>query len=118
MRARLGRHARHRADYLQLRGLRLAVLGLIASSLLGVLARVLLSLAMVALAAWSGAGADMTEHLSLRPGRGDPPRMQPYDVLTEAGDKKLLDLLMGLRVQDDSLSFRRSCREGCAARTR
>lgn len=38
-------------DYLQPRGLRLAVLGLITVVLLGVLARVLLSLAMVALAA-------------------------------------------------------------------
>ena len=46
------------------------------------------------------------------PERGDPPRMQAYDVQPEAGDKKLLDLLMRLRVQDDSLSFRRSCREG------
>ena len=46
------------------------------------------------------------------PESGAPPRMQAYEVQPEAGDKKLLDLLMRLRVQDDSLSFRRSCREG------
>ena len=46
------------------------------------------------------------------PEHDDPPRMQAYEVQPEAGDKKLLDLLMRLRVQDDSLSFRRSCREG------
>ena len=40
------------------------------------------------------------------------PRMQDYDVTPEAGDKKLLDALMRLKTIDDSLSFRRSCREG------
>lgn len=40
------------------------------------------------------------------------PRMQDYDVAPEAGDKKLLDVLMRLKTMDDSLSFRRSCREG------
>ena len=46
------------------------------------------------------------------PETGEPPRMQDYDVAPAAGDKKLLDLLMRLRTVDDSLSFRRSCREG------
>ncbi|NMG00262.1 succinate dehydrogenase iron-sulfur subunit [Aromatoleum toluolicum] len=40
------------------------------------------------------------------------PRMQDYELAPEAGDKKLLDALMRLKTIDDSLSFRRSCREG------
>ena len=40
------------------------------------------------------------------------PRMQDYDISLGAHDKKLLDVLMRLRETDDSLSFRRSCREG------
>ena len=40
------------------------------------------------------------------------PRMQNYDIALGAHDKKLLDVLMRLRKTDDSLSFRRSCREG------
>lgn len=40
------------------------------------------------------------------------PYMQDYDVELEPSDKKLLDALMRLRTVDDSLSFRRSCREG------
>ncbi|WP_341647012.1 succinate dehydrogenase iron-sulfur subunit [Thauera sp. SDU_THAU2] len=46
------------------------------------------------------------------PETGDRPRMQAYEIEAEAGDKKLLDLLMRLRTVDDSLAFRRSCREG------
>lgn len=40
------------------------------------------------------------------------PRMQDYDITPEASDKKLLDVLVRLKRVDDSLSFRRSCREG------
>ncbi|HPR06008.1 MAG TPA: succinate dehydrogenase iron-sulfur subunit [Denitromonas sp.] len=40
------------------------------------------------------------------------PRMQDYDITPEASDKKLLDVLVRLKSVDDSLSFRRSCREG------
>lgn len=40
------------------------------------------------------------------------PYMQDYEVELEATDKKLLDALMRLKTLDDSLSFRRSCREG------
>ena len=46
------------------------------------------------------------------PETGDRPHMQAYEIEAEAGDKKLLDLLMRLRTVDDSLAFRRSCREG------
>ncbi|EPZ14774.1 succinate dehydrogenase iron-sulfur subunit [Thauera terpenica 58Eu] len=40
------------------------------------------------------------------------PRMQDYDIALGGHDKKLLDVLMRIRETDDSLSFRRSCREG------
>ncbi len=40
------------------------------------------------------------------------PRMQEYEITPEHGDKKLLDVLVRLKTIDDSLSFRRSCREG------
>ncbi|HNL13814.1 MAG TPA: succinate dehydrogenase iron-sulfur subunit [Accumulibacter sp.] len=40
------------------------------------------------------------------------PRMQDYDVALEPHDRMLLDALVRLKVMDDSLSFRRSCREG------
>jgi len=40
------------------------------------------------------------------------PSMQTYDLDLEAGDAMLLDALVMLKAQDDSLGFRRSCREG------
>lgn len=40
------------------------------------------------------------------------PFMQDYDIATMPEDRKLLDVLMRLKSVDDSLSFRRSCREG------
>ena len=40
------------------------------------------------------------------------PRMQDYEIAVADDDKKLLDVLMRLKSVDDSLSFRRSCREG------
>ena len=46
------------------------------------------------------------------PDKDDKPYMQDFDVEIEPTDIKLLDLLVKLKAQDDSLSFRRSCREG------
>jgi succinate dehydrogenase / fumarate reductase iron-sulfur subunit len=40
------------------------------------------------------------------------PYMQDYDLDLQAGDAMLLDALMLLKQQDDSLGFRKSCREG------
>ncbi len=40
------------------------------------------------------------------------PYMQDYELEMESGDAMLLDALMMLRKQDDSLGFRKSCREG------
>ena len=55
--------------------------------------------------------------MRLRIYRYDPdsargPYMQDYTVEPEVGDRKLLDLLVRIKSFDDSLSFRRSCREG------
>ncbi len=46
------------------------------------------------------------------PDNGLPPRMQEYWIEPEPGDRKLLDILIRIKAVDDSLSFRRSCREG------
>jgi succinate dehydrogenase / fumarate reductase iron-sulfur subunit len=46
------------------------------------------------------------------PDRDEKPRMQDYEVRLEPTDRMLLDALVRLKEQDDSLSFRRSCREG------
>jgi succinate dehydrogenase / fumarate reductase, iron-sulfur subunit len=40
------------------------------------------------------------------------PRMQDYELDIEAGDMMLLDAMLLLKEQDETLSFRRSCREG------
>ena len=40
------------------------------------------------------------------------PRMQDYDVTLEPSDRTLLDALVRIKEQDDTFSFRRSCREG------
>src|SRR5882672_3330589 len=40
------------------------------------------------------------------------PRMQRYEVELDAGDRMLLDALIKLKSIDETLSFRRSCREG------
>lgn len=40
------------------------------------------------------------------------PRMQTYDISLEPSDVMLLDALTRIKAQDDTLSFRRSCREG------
>jgi len=46
------------------------------------------------------------------PDRDEKPYMKDYDVELEPSDKKLLDALVRLKAVDDTLSFRRSCREG------
>lgn len=54
-------------------------------------------------------------HISIyryNPETGAKPHMQNYTIEPETSDKKLLDVLMRLKSVDDSLSFRRSCREG------
>jgi succinate dehydrogenase / fumarate reductase, iron-sulfur subunit len=40
------------------------------------------------------------------------PRMQFYDIALEATDRMLLDALVRIKTEDDTFSFRRSCREG------
>ncbi len=47
------------------------------------------------------------------PDTGEPPRMQHIDVVLEDTDRMLLDALNRIKASvDDSLSLRRSCREG------
>ena len=46
------------------------------------------------------------------PEKDAAPRMQDYDVALDPHDRMLLDALMRLKAQDDSVAFRRSCREG------
>jgi len=40
------------------------------------------------------------------------PRMQFYDIALEPTDRMLLDALVRIKMEDDTFSFRRSCREG------
>ena len=46
------------------------------------------------------------------PDKDDKPYLQDYDVQLEQSDRMLLDALIRVKAVDDSLSFRRSCREG------
>src|SRR3990167_5648973 len=46
------------------------------------------------------------------PDRDDKPYMQDISVEVEPTDRKLLDAMVKLKAKDDTLSFRRSCREG------
>ncbi|HUD25105.1 MAG TPA: succinate dehydrogenase iron-sulfur subunit [Burkholderiaceae bacterium] len=47
------------------------------------------------------------------PERDGRPRMQSFEVRLQATDRMLLDALMRIKAEvDDSLAFRRSCREG------
>ena len=46
------------------------------------------------------------------PDKDDKPYMQDIEVDVSATDVKLLDALVKLKAVDDTLSFRRSCREG------
>jgi succinate dehydrogenase / fumarate reductase iron-sulfur subunit len=46
------------------------------------------------------------------PDKDERPYMQDYEVELDHGDRMLLDALVKVKMQDDSLAFRRSCREG------
>jgi succinate dehydrogenase / fumarate reductase, iron-sulfur subunit len=46
------------------------------------------------------------------PDKDAKPYMKDYDVALDSHDRMLLDALVKLKAQDDSISFRRSCREG------
>ncbi len=46
------------------------------------------------------------------PDKNEKPYMHDYDVLLASTDKMLLDALLRIKSIDDSLSLRRSCREG------
>ncbi len=46
------------------------------------------------------------------PDKDEKPYMRDYDVQLAATDKMLLDALLRIKTIDDSLSLRRSCREG------
>ncbi|RFC36627.1 MAG: succinate dehydrogenase subunit B [Candidatus Nitrotoga sp. SPKER] len=46
------------------------------------------------------------------PETDEQPYMRNYELSIEAGDMMLLDALLLIREQDDSLSLRKSCREG------
>jgi len=46
------------------------------------------------------------------PGKDAKPYVQDYDVALGVHDRMLLDALMQLRAVDDTLAFRKSCREG------
>jgi len=46
------------------------------------------------------------------PDRDERPYVKDYDVALAATDRMLLDALVKLKAVDESLSFRRSCREG------
>jgi succinate dehydrogenase / fumarate reductase iron-sulfur subunit len=46
------------------------------------------------------------------PDKDEKPYMHDYDVALDGNDRMLLDALVKAKAQDDSLAFRRSCREG------
>lgn len=46
------------------------------------------------------------------PEKDTAPRMQDISVEVDSTDRKLLDALVKLKAKDDSIAFRRSCREG------
>ena len=46
------------------------------------------------------------------PDKDSAPRYQDYEVKLEQSDRMLLDVLVKAKAMDDSLAFRRSCREG------
>ena len=47
------------------------------------------------------------------PDKDTKPYMQTLEVELDGSERMLLDALMKLKAIDPSLSFRRSCREGC-----
>jgi len=61
------------------------------------------------------AGAKRTKRFKIYrydPDKDSKPYMQDYDLKLEDTDRMLLDALVRIKQQDDSLTLRRSCREG------
>src|SRR5919206_1282549 len=46
------------------------------------------------------------------PDKDAKPYLKDYEVALDSHDRMLLDALVKLKAQDDSIAFRRSCREG------
>jgi succinate dehydrogenase / fumarate reductase, iron-sulfur subunit len=46
------------------------------------------------------------------PDKDSKPSMKDYDIALQPADRMLLDALIRIKAEDDSLSLRRSCREG------
>src|SRR5687767_15811306 len=46
------------------------------------------------------------------PDKDEKPYLKDYDVPLDSSDRMLLDAMVKAKAQDDSLAFRRSCREG------
>jgi succinate dehydrogenase / fumarate reductase iron-sulfur subunit len=46
------------------------------------------------------------------PAKDSAPYMKDYDVALDPHDRMLLDAMIRLKAVDDTLAFRRSCREG------
>ena len=46
------------------------------------------------------------------PDKDKKPYMQDYDIELLPTDRMLLDVILRIKMQDDSLSIRKSCREG------
>jgi len=62
-----------------------------------------------------GTSSEMAMRLSVlrfNPEKDKEPYMQDYEIELEPADRMLLDVMIRLKVQDDSLTFRKSCREG------
>jgi succinate dehydrogenase / fumarate reductase, iron-sulfur subunit len=51
------------------------------------------------------------------PDKDAAPRMQSYEIEIDSHERMLLDALVKLKALDETLSFRRSCREGLACLT-
>ena len=46
------------------------------------------------------------------PDKDEKPYLRSYDLALEQADRMLLDAMVKAKMQDDTLAFRRSCREG------
>ena len=46
------------------------------------------------------------------PEQDEKPYMQAFEIVLEPTDRMLLDVILRIKVQDDSLTIRKSCREG------
>src|SRR3972149_7795134 len=58
---------------------------------------------------------DLVMHFSIYrydPDKDERPYIKDYEIALEPSDRMLLDALERIKAHDDSLSFRRSCREG------